>query len=51
MMKIERLSRIPDNDPFYVRSMLDAAWDSNYWLFFDHFRDTRWFDWEAEVPF
>ena len=43
MNKIERISRIPDNDPWYVRSMMDAAWDSNYWLFPESTRDFRWF--------
>ena len=37
MNKIERLSRTPDNDPFYVRppllSELDKAWADIYWTF------------------
>lgn len=52
MMKIERLTRIPDNDPWYLTpTHLDVAWDSIYWLFPDHTRDIRWFDMTAEVPF
>ena len=36
-MKIERLTRIPDNDPWYVRPYiltdLDKAWADIYWTF------------------
>lgn len=51
MMKIERITRTPDNDPWYVRSNLDVAWDSIYWLFPDHTRDTRWFPIDTTPPF
>ena len=51
MMKIERLTATPADDPWYVRSQLDAAWDSIYWTFPETTRDTRWFDWTVEVPF
>ncbi len=50
-MKIERLTRTPDNDPWYVRDALDLTWDSIYWLFPDHTRDTRWFPIDITPPF
>ena len=28
MMKIERITRTPDNDPWYIRSEVDVAWFS-----------------------
>jgi hypothetical protein len=45
MMKIERMDRVPSNDPFYVRSELDVAWMSIYKVFEDDdmaFDYTRW---------
>jgi hypothetical protein len=45
MMKIERVSKTEANDPWYVRSELDAAWMSIYKTFEDDdmaFDYTRW---------
>jgi hypothetical protein len=43
MMKIERVSKTEANDPWYVRSELDAAWLSIYDMLEDHAFDyTRW---------
>ena len=52
MMKIERLTRIPDNDPWYLTpTHLDVAWESIYWCFPDMTRDTRWFPIDTTPPF
>jgi hypothetical protein len=43
MMKIERMDRVPSNDPFYVRTELDVAWMSIYNTFENEAFDyTRW---------
>jgi hypothetical protein len=45
MNKIERINRVPSNDPFYVRSELDVAWMTIYNVFEDDdmaFDYTRW---------
>ncbi len=48
MMKIERMSATPANDPWYVRSELDVAWLSIYAMMEDQAFDyhTKW----ARVP-
>ena len=48
MMKIERLTKVPANDPWYVRSELDAAWLDIYAMLEDNAFDyhTKW----ARVP-
>jgi len=43
MNKIERLDRVPSNDPFYVRTELDVAWMTIYNMMEDQaFNYTRW---------